>query len=153
MTFNLLGQNLAPAEQEAAVRAYHCTSLSSRLLSLKAEGYLTVWSFIFTVIAGIYTLVCFFWYARRETVSLAIGSKGGSNTPIAISGISGFGLYNTAALRALSAEPAPDAEAMIKELGAMISDIQTLGELGVRKWQMLSGVPVASALPQPVAGA
>lgn len=85
-------------------------------------------------IAAIYVLVCCFWYARREAVSLAVGSKGGSSTPIAISGISGFGLFNSAALKALTAEPASDAEKMIKELGAVITDIQTLGDLGIQKW-------------------
>lgn len=288
MTFYLLGVNLAPAEQETTVRTYHCTTLSSSLLQLKAEGYLTitnkravfyafgksyagksilqsevpiadisgincykgtyfslkylfvalvlsfvvgtlinsiffmwflaqdfrnplsmirgfnmlritfwilplialggsffiprkkiwrsvlastgtlsllgtvvpsfVWGgagqlvIILALIAAIYSLVCFFWYARRETMSLAIGSKGGSNTPIAISGISGFGLYNTAALRALTAEPASDAETMIKELGAMITDIQTLGDIGIRKWQTLPEAAIVSAHPQPAEG-
>jgi hypothetical protein len=82
----------------------------------------------------IYSIFCFFWYARRETMSLAIGSKGGASTPIAISGISSFSLYNTAALKALSAEPARDAETMIKELGAMVLDIQALGDHGIQKW-------------------
>lgn len=292
MTFELLGVNLTPAEQEATVRTYHCTTLSSRLLQLKAEGYLTITnkrvvffafgisytgksvlhsevpiadisgincykgtyfslkhffvalvsSFILGIvinsitvvlsgiflsqnlenqdfsmlqtiywilalisvgcsffipskkiwrsvlafagtmivvlnliggsvilllgrggnglgltamlalIVAIYSLVCCFLYARRETMSLAIGSKGGATTPIAISGISGFGFYNTAALRALTAEPAPDSEAMIKELGAMITDIQTLGDVGIRKWQMLPKASIASTLSQPVQG-
>jgi hypothetical protein len=82
----------------------------------------------------IYSIVCFFWYARRETMSLAIGSKGGGSTPIAISGISSFSLYNTAALKALSAEPAGDSETMIKELGAIVLDIQALGDHGIQKW-------------------
>lgn len=94
-------------------------------------------SFMLTLamIVGIYALVCFFWYARRPTMSLAVGSKGGSNTPIAISGISSFGIYNTAASKALSAEPAEDADALLKELGAMIMDIQGLGDLGINQWR------------------
>ncbi|MCI0558930.1 MAG: hypothetical protein MN733_10575 [Nitrososphaera sp.] len=84
--------------------------------------------------AGIYAIITLFWYARRETISLTVGSKGGSSTPIAISGIPVFGLFNTAALRALNAEPAQDAETMISELGAVINDIQTLGDLGIQKW-------------------
>jgi hypothetical protein len=88
------------------------------------------------LLAGIYALVCCFWYARSETMSLSIGSKGGSSTPIAIAGISGFGLYNSAALKALTAEPAPDAESMIRELGAMINDIQSLGDFGIQKWTL-----------------
>lgn len=88
-----------------------------------------------SLIAGIYAFVCFFWYARRPTMSLAVGSKGGSSTPIAISGISSFGIYNTAASKALSAEPAEDAEALVRELGAMVMDIQGSGDLGVNQWR------------------
>ncbi|MGH9425901.1 MAG: hypothetical protein ACRD2L_06290, partial [Terriglobia bacterium] len=96
--------------------------------------------------AGIYALVTMFWYARSEGLSLTIGSKGGAATPIAISGISVFGLFSTAAYRALNAAPAPDAATMIKELGAVISDIQTSGDLGARKWVL------GDAAPKPQAG-
>lgn len=96
--------------------------------------------------AGIYALITMFWYARSEGLSLTIGSKGGAETPIAISGISVFGLFTTAAYRALNAAPAPDAAPMIKELGALISDIQTSGDIGARKWAL------GEAAPQPQAG-
>jgi hypothetical protein len=95
------------------------------------------WSVLVLIVAlgaAIYTLISIFLYARRETISLAIGSKGGSNTPIAISGITGFGIFNTAAIKALSAEPAEHAEEMLKELGALITDVQTMGDFGVQKW-------------------
>ncbi|HQX16000.1 MAG TPA: hypothetical protein PLA27_06220 [Anaerolineales bacterium] len=84
---------------------------------------------------GIYSLFCIYMYTQRETISLAIGSKGGSSTPIAISGISGFG-HNAAAVKALTAEPAADVDTMIKELGAMITDIQSIGNYGVEKWRV-----------------
>lgn len=89
---------------------------------------------LLAAVFGIYALVCFFWYARRPTISLAIGSKGGSNTPIAISGTTGIGLFDIAAGKALSAHPARDAEPMLAEVGAVIMDIQTLGDLGIKKW-------------------
>lgn len=282
MRFTLLGPRLAPAEGEKTVRTYHCTSLASRLLNLKAEGYLTVTnmrvvfyaygssyggesvmhsevpvadvsgintykgsyfsishmlialvaSFIagniisgvvssiialvfaalsdsveFNVVAagriiigilgvisaiasnsyprdkitrpvlattgalflsgpggfgialgmlqslfggneflntilligafivGIYAIITIFHYARRETMSLTIGSRGGSNTPIAISGATVLGFFNTAALKALTAEPAQQSDAVIRELGAVISDIQILGDEGIQKWE------------------
>lgn len=82
----------------------------------------------------LYTVWCYYWYAVRETMSIAIASKGGASTPIAIAGISSFGMYNTAAFRALFAEPGPGAEKMIRELGALITDIQMLGEHAMSKW-------------------
>lgn len=100
---------------------------------------MTILGNIAAIVAAIYTLVCVFWYSRRPTLSLAIGSKGGATTPIAISG-AGFGLRNTAALQALTAEPAEDAERMIRELGAMIMDLQVLGDHGIRKWEAATSV-------------
>lgn len=85
-------------------------------------------------LAGIVTLLNIFWYSRRPTMSLAIGSKGGATTPIQISGFRGFGFHNTAALKALTAEPAEQAESLIEELGALILDVQTIGDLGIQKW-------------------
>lgn len=90
--------------------------------------------YLFSLLSVIYTFVCLFWYARRETISLAVGSKGGSSTPITISGLSSFGLSNMAAQRAFTAAPAQDAEPMIRELGAMVTDIQVLGDFGINKW-------------------
>lgn len=105
---------------------------------LGANQALEAISFIVSLLAlfaGIYTLYTIYQYAKRETMSLTIGSKGGSNTPIAITGVSVLGIFNTAALRALNAEPALEAEKMIKELGAVINDIQSLGNLGAEKWK------------------
>jgi hypothetical protein len=99
----------------------------------------TLWggaAFFLALVGGIYALFCYFWYARRETMALAVSSKGGSSTPISISGIAGFGLFSGAALRSLTAEPAEDVEPMIKELGAMVTDIQAMGVHGISKWRV-----------------
>lgn len=86
-------------------------------------------------IVGIYALVCAVWYAIRKTMSLAISAKGGSNTPIAIAGAGGGNALYSGAARALEAEPAGDAEALMKELGALIMDIQQRGDFGIDKWR------------------
>lgn len=92
---------------------------------------------LLSIITGLYALACIFWYARRPTFSLAIHSKGGSSTPISISGASGLGLFDAAAGKALNAEPAKDAEMMLKQLGALILDLQQMGTFGMEKWQGL----------------
>lgn len=84
---------------------------------------------------GIYVLACIIWYARRPTFSLAINSKGGSSTPINITGASVLGLFDVSAAKALSAEPTGDSERMLEELGAVILDIQMLGDMGMEKWK------------------
>jgi hypothetical protein len=91
------------------------------------------WEFILAIITGFYAILCTFWYARRPTFSLEINSKGGGNTPISISSISG--LLNISASKSLNAEPAQDADRMLKELGALILDIQMLGDYGIDKWK------------------
>jgi hypothetical protein len=94
-------------------------------------------AFFLAFITFIYVWFCVFWYARRPTFSLAISSKGGSDTPINISGASGLGLFSVSAGKALTAEPAPEAELMLEELGAVILDVQTLGDMGINKWKTL----------------
>ena len=99
------------------------------------ENALAAIAFLLAFGMFIYTLFCMLWYARRPTFSLAISSKGGSDTPISISGASGMGLFNVSAGKALTAEPAEDAELMLEQLGAVILDIQMLGDMGINKWK------------------
>ena len=91
------------------------------------------WEIILAIFVALYAILCAFWYARRPTFSLEINSKGGASTPINISSISG--LLNISAGKSLNAEPAEDAENMLKELGALILDIQMLGDYGIDKWK------------------
>lgn len=93
------------------------------------------WPILLGFVMAIYALVCFFWYARRPTFSLSVNSKGGSSTPINISGATGIGIFDVAAGKALIAEPAEEAEKLLKELGAVVLDVQTLGDLGISKWK------------------
>jgi len=86
--------------------------------------------------AGIWALVLMVKYSIRPTMTLAVNSKGGLNTPIAIAG-PGLGPAGSGAARALEAEPAEDAEQMVKELGALILDIQERGDLGLEKWRLM----------------
>jgi len=110
-------------------------NIANGMGNVSQSNILSGWPYLVAFISGIYALICYFWYSRRPTMSLSVGSKGGSSTPIAISGISNFGIYTTAASRALSAEPAEDAENLVKEIGAIVLDIQTMGDFGSKKWQ------------------
>jgi len=130
---------LASIAFQFAVIAGSIGTLSNTLgafLSREPSVALVILTFVIILTLGVYALICCFLYARRSTMSIAIGSRGGGSTPIAISGIASFGLYNSAALKALSAEPAEQAESMIAELGAMITDIQTLGDAIMQKWRI-----------------
>jgi len=95
---------------------------------------------VFAILVAFALVIYLFWilgiYSRRPTFSLAIGSKGGSSTPINISGAAGFAiLNNNAAGRALQAQPVADSELMLKEIGALVLDLQAMGEYGISKWK------------------
>ncbi len=109
--------------------------LSQNNASYASTG-LAMLAFILSFLVAIYIGFCVVWYARRPTFSLAISSKGGSDTPISISGASGLGLFSVSAGKALTAEPASDAERMLQELGAVILDVQMLGDMGLSKWKV-----------------
>lgn len=81
----------------------------------------------------IFGFIVAFKYSRRPNFSLLINSTGGGNAPITISG-GGAGLISPTASKALSAEPARDSEQMLAELGALILDIQKMGDFGIEKW-------------------
>lgn len=115
----------------AALSTIGGTSLFSNFLSGRNSGV----EFILAFFVILYALACVFWYSRRPTFTLAINAKGGSNTPISISGASSIGIFDMAAGRALNATPAEGAEPMLKELGALILDVQQLGDLGINKWK------------------
>lgn len=71
---------------------------------------------------------------RKETnFLLEINSRGGSSTPIRIASAGGF--LSTVAVNMPNALPGKDAEKMLHEIGALITDIQTLGDYGIAKWK------------------
>lgn len=86
-------------------------------------------------------LLVYFWifmvyFGRRRTFSLMIASKTSKGSGIFIPG-NAFSLIwgrDNTALQSLNAGPASDAEVIVKELGAMITDIQQLGDFGIQKW-------------------
>ncbi len=91
------------------------------------------WMLIPILAAIVYMITCAAWYSRRPTFSLDINSSGGSSTPIRIS--NGGGFLNASGLNTPNALPGKDAEKMLQEIGALITDIQTLGDYGIAKWK------------------
>jgi tetratricopeptide (TPR) repeat protein len=89
---------------------------------------------ILSIPLACYWLWCLYWFIRREYLTMAIRSKTNWPPSIQIAGVSWWGRINVAADLAYGMAPAIDADAMFKELGAMITDIQTLGDHGIQKW-------------------
>jgi hypothetical protein len=82
----------------------------------------------------LYTLYCLFMYARRPVFVLSINAKNAASAVIAITGGPTISFGARGALGALVAEPAKDANRMLSELGALITDVQNLGTEGIAKW-------------------
>lgn len=103
------------------------------LSALAGAGVGRFWILLPLLATLIYMFMCAAWYARRPTFSLEINSSGGSSTPISISNAGGF--MHMSALNTPNALPGRDAEKMLHEIGALITDIQTLGDYGIAKWK------------------
>jgi len=92
------------------------------------------------IVFFMYFVVFFLLFGRQHSISLAIGSRTNKGSGIIIPGDS-FRLFSradTTALEALTAKPAKDATLMLHELGALIMDVQQLGDQGIKKWTMIS---------------
>jgi len=85
--------------------------------------------------------VVYFWiyraiFSRVRSFNLAITSRSPKNAGIVIPGnpLSLFLGGDTAAIQSLYAGPGQDAERVVSELGAVLTDIRQMGDLGIQKW-------------------
>ena len=94
--------------------------------------------FLFAAIAGIVTLASLFLIAFRPNLAIFVKTKGaGGAIEICRDRSKGiFGSKNRGEYTGYSEVlPTEETETAIKELGAMISDIHLLGDLGIEKWK------------------
>lgn len=82
------------------------------------------------LVAFIYML---YRYSKKPAFSLMVHSKSGSNAIVRIAGPAPMGI-GSAASKALTAKPAKDSMLVLKELGALVTDIQNNGDFGIEKW-------------------
>jgi hypothetical protein len=96
-------------------------------------GPLLSWALFLVV----YAVILMNLIGRHRTFSLLIGSKTMKDSGIFIPGDTFrlFSTRDTTALQALQSSPAADAGQVARELGALLIDIQQLGDLGIQKWR------------------
>jgi hypothetical protein len=85
------------------------------------------------------TVVYYFIYraifGRVRSFNLTISSRSPKNAGITIPGNPlGLLLGGDAAVQSLYSGPGRDAEQIIRELGALLTDIRQMGDLGIQKW-------------------
>lgn len=76
-----------------------------------------------------------------KVFSLQIHSKSAKGTGIFLPGVQKLQIFNfktndTTALDTLAGAPAVDSEPLIRELGAIITDLKEMGDLAISKWQL-----------------
>ncbi len=98
-----------------------------------AVGTALSWVFLLAV----YAFIFMNFFGRQRTFSLLIGSKTMKASGIFIPGdtLQLLSTHDRTALQALGAAPSSDSSQVIKELGALLLDLQQLGDLGVEKWR------------------
>ncbi|MES0490270.1 MAG: hypothetical protein ABUK01_09775 [Leptospirales bacterium] len=86
---------------------------------------------------GVYLWIYIIYFGREPTFSLVIASKTAKDSGIYIPGniISAITGNSNTALQSVNGSPAQDAETVVKELGALLTDIRQLGDLGIQKWK------------------
>jgi hypothetical protein len=81
----------------------------------------------------------FYLWSKKEAFSLIVNTKGGTGNVVYLASISPFSSGNSAASKALIyTKPGADSEILLREIGAVIHDVQTLGDFAVEKWKTQS---------------
>jgi len=87
--------------------------------------------FAFLVIGGL----CLY-FSYRKIFALQIFSSGASGSPIAIGEGMANNPFSSKGTSSIIAKPSVDTDRMMLELGALVSDLQTMGDLAIQKWKV-----------------
>ena len=87
------------------------------------------------LLAVVYYFIYRAIFGRVRSFNLTISSRSPKNAGITIPG-SPLGLFlgGDAAVQSLYSGPGRDADQIVRELGAMLTDIRQMGDLGIQKW-------------------
>jgi len=90
----------------------------------------------YALIGGVNFWIYIMYFGRQRTFSLVITSKSSKSSGIFIPG-NIFSIVwgrDITALQSLNADPGRDAEIVARELGALLTDIRLMGDIGIQKW-------------------
>ncbi len=89
------------------------------------------------VLAAIFGGLAFLAFKKvfNTVFTLQVYANGADAAPIALGGATG-GLFSQAASKALTASPAEDSELLIRELGAIVLELQTMGDMAIKRWKV-----------------
>lgn len=153
-----IGEGRAMAGRSILIREVHLPDVSG-ITSYYGKGlsiaYLIFAAAAIMVIIGIahassllYALLILpawlIWWALTKhgrTILLIVHSRAMDQSPVAVVATeSRFSLLGRHAARAVAASPGPDAEVMVSEIGALVLDLQTRGNLAVEAWRHVEAI-------------
>jgi hypothetical protein len=88
------------------------------------------------ILLGAYFLMYTMIFGKSRSFGLQILSKRAGSSSIAIHGNTLMALFNPSntAAKTMNAAPTEESGTIVKEIGALITDIQQMGDLGIEKW-------------------
>ncbi len=90
----------------------------------------------YALIGGVNFWIYLMYFGRQRTFSLVITSNSSKSSGIFIPGniFSIVWGHDITALQSLNADPGCDAEIVARDLGALLTDIRLMGDIGIQKW-------------------
>jgi hypothetical protein len=108
---------------------------------VQSTGLIQFFPLAFGILAVVYYFIYRAIFGRIKSFNLAISSRSPKNAGITIPGHPlSLLLGGDAAVQSLYAGPGKDAEQIVSELGAILTDIRQLGDIGIQKWARISSV-------------
>lgn len=107
---------------------------------VQSTGLIQYSTLTFLVLGVVYYLIYRAIFGRIKSFNLTISSRSPKNAGITIPGNPlGLLLGGDAAVQSLYSGPGKDAEQIVRELGALLTDIRQMGDLGIQKWRSSDG--------------
>jgi hypothetical protein len=103
---------------------------------VRSTGLIQFSMLTFAILAVVYYFIYRTIFGRVKSFNLVISSRSPKNAGITIPGHPlSLLLGGDAAVQSLYAGPGNDAEQIVSELGAILTDIRQLGDIGIQKWR------------------
>jgi hypothetical protein len=88
----------------------------------------------------LYVVIYFLVSGRNQAFTLLVFSKSSKGAGIYLPGVQQFRIFSfrtneSTAADTMSGSPARDSELVVKELGAIITDLKQMGDFAIEKWQ------------------
>ena len=131
-----------PLDSVTAISSFYVNNISYGMLIVGAlfallgiAALVQGWGLIIGLVALVVGGGLAYFAFQKRTFLLKVFSSSASNCPIEATSSGSASAANKMATISFAAKPTNETESMLCELGAMITDLQTMGDYGVNLWQ------------------